>query len=161
MQNKSVTHHWRGRRAFLRWLTLGFGSLAGLLTAFIVYKDRRYKSNNRVNTGNNTGKANEFISVAKLEDLADGPFKVRNAFGRNTSTVWLSGNSQDQNSILALDATCPHEGCDVDWQGESYLCPCHGATFAADGSRIRGPAKIGLKAYEVRVENGEILVAKP
>jgi cytochrome b6-f complex iron-sulfur subunit len=48
----------------------------------------------------------------------------------------------------------------VDWRGENFVCPCHGSVFAADGSRTRGPANADLTAYKVKVEKGEIFVAR-
>jgi cytochrome b6-f complex iron-sulfur subunit len=149
---------YNNRRGFLRWLALGFGSLVGLLPALA---QRRF--NRAIAQGAASGpKAAEpeFVKVATLEDLKEGPFKVEDAFGKNTATLWLVGDPQKEESLLALDAACPHAGCDVDWRGENFVCPCHGSVFAADGSRTRGPANADLTAYKVKVEKGEIFVAR-
>ncbi len=145
----------KNRRSFLQWLAFAFGSVAGFLPALGQYRFARVTAQ--------TPKAKTFVRVATLEELtkAKGPLKVENAFGEKSSTLWLSQDPKDKKSILALDAACPHAGCAVNWQGENYVCPCHGSTFAADGSRTRGPANAGLKAYETKVENGAILVAQP
>jgi Rieske Fe-S protein len=37
-----------------------------------------------------------------------------------------------------------------------FHCPCHGSTFAADGSLISGPATSGLHAVAIRVDGAEI-----
>jgi len=140
------------RRGFLRWLALGFGSLAGLLPALA---RRRFA----LAQGTKASEP-EFVKVATLADLKDGPFKVEDAFGKNTATLWLVGDPQKEDSLLALDAACPHAGCDVNWRGENFVCPCHGSAFAADGSRTRGPANADLTAYKVKVEKGEIFVAR-
>ncbi|MEN9222774.1 MAG: Rieske (2Fe-2S) protein [Thermostichus sp. BF3_bins_97] len=139
------------RRGFLRWLALGFGSVAGVWPAFTQRRSARVTAQTP---------EPEFVKVATVEDLVDGPFKVENAFGDNSPTLWLSGDPEDPDSLLALDATCPHAGCDVNWRGENYVCPCHGSAFAADGERTRGPANANLTRYDVKVEDGEILVAK-
>ena len=38
-----------------------------------------------------------------------------------------------------LSRICTHEQCDVDVRNNRFECPCHGSTFASDGSVIRGP----------------------
>ena len=59
-----------------------------------------------------------------------------------------------------LSAICPHEGCEVAWdQGtKRFSCPCHESYFAADGSRISGPARRGLDALPARVQDGKLQV---
>jgi len=59
-----------------------------------------------------------------------------------------------------LSAICPHEGCEVSWDGSSnrFSCPCHESLFAADGSRISGPARRGLDALPARVQEGKLQV---
>ncbi len=146
------------RRSFLRWLALGFGLLVGLLPASA---QRRFSRALAQGAASKPKAAEpEFVKVATLADLKEGPFKVEDAFGKNTVTLWLVGDPQKEGSLLALDATCPHAGCGVDWEGENFVCPCHGSAFAADGSRTRGPAKANLTAYKVKVEKGEIFVAR-
>jgi thiosulfate dehydrogenase [quinone] large subunit len=58
----------------------------------------------------------------------------------------------------AYDAVCPHQGCPVTFVSPSdgFHCPCHGSTFAADGSLISGPATSGLHAIPIRVDGTEI-----
>jgi Rieske Fe-S protein len=38
-----------------------------------------------------------------------------------------------------LSRLCTHQQCDVEVTNNRFECPCHGSTFAADGSVIRGP----------------------
>jgi cytochrome b6-f complex iron-sulfur subunit len=62
---------------------------------------------------------------------------------------------------LAVNPTCTHKGCTVDWKGEQqeFVCPCHRAVFAPDGSVRKAPAKESLASVAVKVENGQILIA--
>ena len=58
----------------------------------------------------------------------------------------------------AYDAVCPHQGCPVSFVSPSdgFVCPCHGSTFASDGSLRSGPATSGLHAVPIRVDGTEI-----
>lgn len=59
-----------------------------------------------------------------------------------------------------LSAVCPHEGCEVSWRADEnvFSCPCHDSNFAADGSRIYGPARRGLDLLPARVVDGKLQV---
>ena len=59
-----------------------------------------------------------------------------------------------------LSPICPHEGCEVLWDGQrnQFACPCHESYFAADGARISGPAPRGLDALPSRVQDGNLQV---
>ncbi len=55
-------------------------------------------------------------------------------------------------------ARCTHAGCALNRvQDGAALCPCHGSSFAMDGSVIRGPAVEPLAARPVTVRGGEIV----
>jgi len=60
--------------------------------------------------------------------------------------------------FTAYDATCPHQGCSVDFVSpvEGFACPCHGSRFDATGRHTAGPAPRGLTAIQVSVEGGEV-----
>ena len=60
--------------------------------------------------------------------------------------------------FTALDATCPHQGCSVNFvsAGAGFACPCHGSTFAADGKVLQGPATRNLTAIAVTVVDGSV-----
>ena len=59
-----------------------------------------------------------------------------------------------------LSAICPHEGCEVAWEQNTdrFSCPCHESYFAADGSRLSGPARRGLDPLPMRVQDGKLQV---
>jgi thiosulfate dehydrogenase [quinone] large subunit len=63
--------------------------------------------------------------------------------------------------FTALDATCPHQGCTVDFVSAStgFACPCHGSRFDATGKLLAGPATTGLMAVPVELVGGEIRTA--
>jgi Rieske Fe-S protein len=63
-------------------------------------------------------------------------------------------------SYAAFSTTCPHQGCAVSTvEGANIVCPCHGSTFALDGSVVRGPATTGLESRPITVSDGEITLA--
>ena len=72
--------------------------------------------------------------------------------------VYVIKDSQGQ--IRVLTSICPHLGCTVPWntQKKEFACPCHGAVFGPDGSRISGPSLRGMDALQTSVENGHLLV---
>ena len=65
-----------------------------------------------------------------------------------------------QNQLCVLTSICPHLGCTVPWNKEKkqFICPCHGGTFSADGSRVSGPSQRGMDTLETDVEDGQLLV---
>jgi Rieske Fe-S protein len=65
-----------------------------------------------------------------------------------------------QGSLRVLSSVCPHLGCTVPWNKEKnqFACPCHGGIFAADGTRIDGPAQRGMDSLETSVQDGQLLV---
>jgi menaquinol-cytochrome c reductase iron-sulfur subunit len=72
--------------------------------------------------------------------------------------VYVTKDSQGQ--LRVLTSICPHLGCTVPWNKEKnqFVCPCHGATFAADGTRVSGPSLRGMDSLETLVKNGQLLV---
>ena len=65
-----------------------------------------------------------------------------------------------QNQIFVLTSICPHLGCTVPWNNEKkqFVCPCHGGTFSANGSRVSGPSQRGMDTLETSVQDGQLLV---
>nr|WP_228043898.1 Rieske (2Fe-2S) protein [Dolichospermum sp. LEGE 00246] len=68
--------------------------------------------------------------------------------------------NKDNNKLVAVSPLCLHRNCVVDWQEETqhFICPCHGSEFGTDGKVIKGPAKQGLKAFEVKVEENSFFI---
>jgi Rieske Fe-S protein len=64
--------------------------------------------------------------------------------------------------VVALQAICPHAGCELAWVGEDRQaeCPCHGSRFAGDGAVLNPPARTDLQAYRAEADpaTGDILV---
>jgi cytochrome b6-f complex iron-sulfur subunit len=60
----------------------------------------------------------------------------------------------------AISTTCTHLGCRALWQPEHnrFHCPCHDASFDADGNVVSGPPPRPLSRYEVVAEGDSIFV---
>jgi menaquinol-cytochrome c reductase iron-sulfur subunit len=72
--------------------------------------------------------------------------------------VYITKDQRGQ--LRALTSVCPHLGCTVPWNKEKnqFICPCHGATFAADGSRVSGPSQRGMDTLDTSVQDGQLQV---
>lgn len=63
--------------------------------------------------------------------------------------------------LQALSAMCTHLGCLVRWDetSDTFLCPCHGGRFDADGACLDGPPPRPLPSYEVFLStDGQLVV---
>jgi len=72
--------------------------------------------------------------------------------------VYVTKDSRGQ--LQVLTSICPHLGCTVPWNKEKaqFVCPCHGATFSPDGTRVSGPSLRGMDSLETSIENGQLKV---
>jgi menaquinol-cytochrome c reductase iron-sulfur subunit len=105
------------------------------------------------------GALNEFSSLAEpmmrtihIEQV-DGWRKAV-----SEKTVYVTKDAKG--SLRVLTSICPHLGCTVPWNKEKdqFICPCHGAAFTADGTRISGPSQRGMDTLETSVQDGQLLV---
>jgi len=73
------------------------------------------------------------------------------------SAYVLTDNGRD---FVAMSNICTHLGCRVRWipEQDQFFCPCHNAVFDKDGSVASGPPPRPLDRFEVRVENGQLLI---
>ena len=86
------------------------------------------------------------------------PFRQPNDGGTADIPCWVRRLTGD--SFQVFSDNCSHLGCPVRWfpESELFMCPCHGGTFHADGSRASGPPPRGLYEYPFKVENGQLLI---
>jgi len=99
---------------------------------------------------------NEYTDVISSDDLVEGVPVVVEA-GR-VPVLLL----RREGSIHAVDNWCPHAGgplSDGTFEDDIVECPWHQSRFClADGRALQGPAASPLRTFEVKEENGRILV---
>jgi len=92
--------------------------------------------------------------------------------------------ARDDQGFYALSGTCTHACCVVSLcagngcaepllsptdcapaqmgalasSGATFLCPCHGSAFAADGTVINGPARSPLPSVSMKITGGDAIV---
>jgi menaquinol-cytochrome c reductase iron-sulfur subunit len=150
-----------GRRSFLAAL-LGVGAVfVGALLSVPLIRFALFPLIRRTTElkGSPVGELSEFMSstepvmrTIQIEQV-DGWRKAV-----SEKAVYITKDSQGQ--LRVLTSICPHLGCSVPWNKEKkeFVCPCHGGTFAPDGSRVSGPSLRGMDTLETSVENGQLLV---
>ena len=106
-------------------------------------------------TGAPPGGGSSRASLGKLSDIpVGGAVEARTPDG---TRVLLMQPSEGE--VVALNASCPHEGCFVLPDGQQLTCPCHGSQFTLSGEVTRGPAESDLQPFPVRVMDGQVLPA--
>lgn len=68
--------------------------------------------------------------------------------------AWIRRTAPDK--IEAFSGVCPHLGCAIGWEGDSYLCPCHDSRFSAAGEKQTGPSERGLDPLPVAIKNDRL-----
>lgn len=102
----------------------------------------------------------EWVDVLGLDDAADRK-PIRVAVGDDA--VLLIRIDHD---LFAIGNQCTHQGASLDrgvikvaGSVRTVTCPAHGSTFRFDdGKVLRPPASRPLPVYDVRVEDGRILL---
>ena len=109
----------------------------------------------------------QWIPIGDTADFPPGETKLvtfRNPFSNSwdgeTANIpaYVRCSAPGQYTVFAIN--CAHLGCPVRWFSESqlFMCPCHGGVYYADGSRASGPPERGLFTYELKVQDGKLLI---
>ncbi|MBX9602548.1 MAG: ubiquinol-cytochrome c reductase iron-sulfur subunit [Bryobacteraceae bacterium] len=109
----------------------------------------------------------EWVEAADIGQLAlKSPEEV--VFRRNRAdgwkitsekeTAWVVKLAEDQ--VIAFAPQCTHLGCAYHWDERKnyFLCPCHTSAFSLEGKVLTGPAPRPLDRFDVKVENGKLLI---
>lgn len=100
--------------------------------------------------------ASEFYPAARVDEIPVGDCQRVNLEGERIAIFNVAG------TFYATNDTCTHDEaslCAGELDGHVIECPKHGARFdVITGRALSLPAVVPVEVYEVRVENGQILV---
>ena len=149
------------RREFLSWMSLGWVASC-LPMAIAACTPQSSEPQAAAPTGSSpvapAAAAGGFQPVGTVAELDQkGMLMSEKAIGSPVVVVRDPANSQ---TVLAVNPTCTHRGCTVNWQADRklYVCPCHGAEYAANGQVTKEPADKNLPTYEAKIEGEAVLV---
>jgi cytochrome b6-f complex iron-sulfur subunit len=135
------------RRKFLGKILLG--TLISYLTSFW------HKSSSLVRANK---KPSNYVSVGSVSKLK----KEGKILDEESSVGAILIMYDSQKNIIAIDPTCTHSGCIVNWKKDknAFVCPCHDSKFTLQGKVIKSqaPARFPLKTYQVEIDGDSILV---
>lgn len=99
----------------------------------------------------------EFVKVASTNDLKPGEMKSVEVEQKEICLANVNGN------LYAIGNKCTHAGCmltDGKLDGPNVKCSCHFSVFNVQtGAVVKGPAAEPEPTYQVKLENGQILIS--
>lgn len=63
-----------------------------------------------------------------------------------------------ENEYFALLMSCTHRGCELNYGGGIFTCPCHGSEFSKKGAVLEGPADKNLRSFKTEIDNENIYI---
>jgi cytochrome b6-f complex iron-sulfur subunit len=151
------------RRTFLGWVGVGWvaSSLPVALAACSSGNSDTQAQTNNTATDTlvaSSPRSDRFVVVGTVADLTQKGqiLNKQSAVG----PVLVVRNPAASNQLVAVNPTCPHLRCTVDWKSQprEFVCPCHGSKFATNGTVVTGPADKPLKTYQAKIEGNSVLV---
>jgi nitrite reductase/ring-hydroxylating ferredoxin subunit len=104
--------------------------------------------------------ARQWAALCRLSELEGGEpvaatFSFRRTEGWYVETVTrqVYVAKDGAGAPIVWSRRCTHLGCEISWKPPSatFKCPCHGGTFATDGTVVGGPPPRGLDRLACRV----------
>ena len=97
-----------------------------------------------------------YVKVARAHEIPPGQKKIVEVDGVLVVLVNLDGE------FYAVEDVCTHDGGPLgegELEGHELICPRHGARFdVRTGDALTLPAFEPVPTYEVRLENGDVMV---
>lgn len=142
-------------------LVLGYAGWLGgtLVTRNLISVDHRYANAGKWQERSVEGTPGQEVTVASHDDLEDGQMKLLHVNGRRVALARAG------NRFHAVDDRCTHRGGSLAGGvlvGHTVHCLWHGSQFdVRTGQATCGPASEGVTAYDVRVQDGQVLLTIP
>ena len=99
----------------------------------------------------------EFFKVASVNEIPPGGKKLVEVDFLPVAIFNIGGK------FLAVEDVCTHDGgplAEGELEGDEIVCPRHGARFSVKtGEALSMPAYEPIECYEVKIEDGDILVS--
>jgi cytochrome b6-f complex iron-sulfur subunit len=108
--------------------------------------------------GSSKPDADGFYEVGTKAQLSGGGAIALDKFAGGSGALIVIQDPAKPESIIALDASCTHSGCPVEWKEGVLLCPCHASAFGLDGVAQKGPASQPLAVFEAKLVGDKVLV---
>jgi cytochrome b6-f complex iron-sulfur subunit len=70
--------------------------------------------------------------------------------------ICIQKTGGDEYSALLM--SCTHRGCELNFGGGIYSCPCHGSEFSKMGEVLEGPADKNLRSFKTETDNENIYI---
>ena len=98
------------------------------------------------------------VTLAKNPVLQSvgGLVRIDGVRGRSIALVRTAPGRQ---GFTALDLRCTHQGTIVEQDGDQWVCPNHGATFAINGDLDIGPATTPLRRLRVSATAKKVVIS--
>jgi cytochrome b6-f complex iron-sulfur subunit len=143
------------RRSFLSWV--GFGWILSRLPIVVTGVLAACTGQPQANPGEKEKSADGFRNVGTIADLDQ---KGQILIEQKPNPILVVRDPANPKAVLAVNPTCTHQGCLVNWKGDqkSFTCPCHNSVFAVDGKVLQGPATKPLPTYAVKLDGQTISV---
>ena len=98
----------------------------------------------------------EWVTVARVDELAPGGWRVADVDGAQVAVFNLDGQH------YAIEDVCTHDAGQLTGgsvEGDQIVCPRHGARFCIrTGVALCAPAYEPTTIFPVRIDNGEVQV---
>ncbi|UBF24703.1 ubiquinol-cytochrome c reductase iron-sulfur subunit [Kovacikia minuta CCNUW1] len=135
------------RRTFCNWVSLGL--LANSMPMAIA----------ACSSNNTEAATNEFRQIGTMAELEkEGQILNQQNAG---SPILVVRDSTNPTTPVAINPTCTHRDCVVNWdkQQNLFLCNCHESKFDTTGKVLGPPAEEPLTTYRVKVDGDRIFVS--
>ena len=150
------------RRGFYSVVINGLNGIIGAALGLVAVPYLLFPKRHRTSTG-----WTEATDIAKLP-ASGSPAEVifervrKDSWRVSTekASAWILKKSDSE--VVAYVPLCTHLGCAYKWDesNKNFICPCHTSAFSMDGKVLSGPAPRPLDRYDVRVDNGKILLGE-
>ena len=98
----------------------------------------------------------EFVKLASINDVK--PNSMKGLTIKDQKILLANANG----TYYAIGDKCTDRGCQLskgELKGDTVVCPCHGSTFdLKTGNFLKGPTKKPESAYELKVENNDVMI---